>query len=85
MNELLAFIRARCTDDNHAYVDVAELFGGRALLDSHLPMLDLVDMLAADYEAMPPSDPRRPGLAYALRSLAQSHSHHPEYQEEWRP
>ncbi|MFI6155623.1 DUF6221 family protein [Kitasatospora sp. NPDC051170] len=85
MNELLAFIHARYEDDNHAYVDIAELFGGRALLDSHLPMLDLIDMLAADFEAMSASDPRRPGLAYALRSLAQSYSHHPEYEEAWRP
>lgn len=27
-----------------------DLFGGEALLDSHLPMLDLIDMLVRDSE-----------------------------------
>ncbi|MEU2731270.1 hypothetical protein ABZ650_26480, partial [Streptomyces griseoviridis] len=32
--------------------------GGEALLDSHLPMLDLTEQLAHDYKAMGSSDPR---------------------------
>ncbi|MGW4442188.1 DUF6221 family protein [Streptomyces sp. NPDC004682] len=71
--------------DSHAYADVAHRFGGDALLDSHLPMLDLVDMLAREYEAMEPVDARREGLAYALKVLAQSYAEHPDYRREWRP
>lgn len=52
---------------------------------SHLPMLDLIDMLARDYKAMDPSDSRTAGLAYALRVLSQSYAEHPDYRNEWRP
>ncbi|MFD3531902.1 DUF6221 family protein [Streptomyces sp. NPDC058664] len=48
-------------------------------------MLDLIDMLARDYEAMDPADPRSAGLAHTLRVLAQSSDDHPDYREEWRP
>ncbi|MFE6498004.1 DUF6221 family protein [Streptomyces sp. NPDC057748] len=50
-----------------------------------LPILDLVDMLARDYEAMDPSDARLAGLLHALRVLSQSYAEHPGYREEWRP
>ncbi|WP_037913309.1 DUF6221 family protein [Actinacidiphila yeochonensis] len=85
MDEVLKFIHARYEWDNHAYAEVAYRFGGDALLDSHLPMLDLVDMLARECEAMEPADPRVTGLAYALRVLAQSYADHPDYREAWRP
>ncbi|MFD3666264.1 DUF6221 family protein [Streptomyces sp. NPDC058659] len=48
-------------------------------------MLDLIDMLARDREAMDPTDPRFAGLTYALRVLAQSYAEHPDYRREWRP
>ncbi|MFJ7280937.1 DUF6221 family protein [Kitasatospora sp. NPDC098663] len=85
MDHLLRFLHARNEADNHAYAEVAHRFGGDALLDSHLPMLDLVEMLARDYEAMDSSDPRFTGLAYALRVLAQSYAEHTDYRPEWRP
>ncbi|MER5618283.1 DUF6221 family protein [Streptomyces sp. NPDC002215] len=50
-----------------------------------LPMLDLVDMLARDYEALDPSDARFAGLVHALRVLSQLYAEHPDYHEEWRP
>ncbi|MFE1589272.1 hypothetical protein ACFW6Q_26725 [Streptomyces sp. NPDC058737] len=34
-----------------------------------LPMLDLVDKLAREYEAVDPADARHVGLAYALKVL----------------
>ncbi|MFE2463145.1 hypothetical protein [Streptomyces sp. NPDC059402] len=71
--------------DIHAYAEVAHRFGGDALLDSHLPMLDLVDKLARDYEAMDPADARHVGLAYALKVLTQSYAEDPGYRHEWRP
>ncbi|MFH8692751.1 hypothetical protein ACH4EC_38635 [Streptomyces anulatus] len=52
---------------------------------SHLPMLDLVDMLARQYEAMDPADARHAGLTYALNVLAQSHAEPPNYRQEWLP
>ncbi|MER6448541.1 hypothetical protein DEJ51_21235 [Streptomyces venezuelae] len=85
MDDLLKFIHARYEADNHAYAEVSCRFGGEALLDSHLPMLDLIDLLAQDCEAMDSADPRFAGLTYALRVLAQSHAEHPDYREEWRP
>ncbi|MEV7977043.1 DUF6221 family protein [Streptomyces sp. NPDC086519] len=85
MDDLLRFLRARNEEDNHAYAYVAHTFGGEALLDSHLPMLDLIDMLARDFKTMDPTDSRIPGLAYALRVLAQSYAERPGYREEWRP
>ncbi|MFG2918852.1 DUF6221 family protein [Kitasatospora sp. NPDC048298] len=85
MEDIMRFLHARYEADCHAYAEVAYRFGGDALLDSHLPMLDLVNMLARDYEAMDSSDPRFAGLAYALRALAQSYAEHPDYREAWRP
>ncbi|MFI2415707.1 DUF6221 family protein [Streptomyces sp. NPDC018947] len=85
MDDLLMFLRARIEEDNHAYAYVAQTFGGEALLDGHLPMLDLIDMLARDYTAMDPADTRHAGLTYAIRVLAQSYAEHPAYQQEWRP
>ncbi|WP_327350753.1 hypothetical protein [Streptomyces sp. NBC_01304] len=83
MDDLLKFLHARIEEDNHAYAYVAQTFGGDALLDSHLPMLDLIDMLVRDYAAMDPADPRRAGLRHAIRVLAQSHAEHSAYQQEW--
>ncbi|WP_318218817.1 DUF6221 family protein [Streptomyces sp. SCL15-6] len=85
MDDLLRFLRARVGEDQHAYAYIAQTFGGDALLDSHLPMLDLIDMLARDYNTVDPADSRRAGLAYAMRVLAQSYAGHPAYQQEWRP
>lgn len=85
MDGLLKFLHARYEEDNHAYAEVSHRFGGDALLDSHPPMLDLVDMLTRDYEAMDRTDARFTGLAYALRALAQAYAEHPDYREEWRP
>ncbi|MGW7458315.1 DUF6221 family protein [Streptomyces sp. NPDC054797] len=85
MDDLLKFLVTCINDDNHAYAYVAETMGGEALLDSHLPMLDLIEQLANDYNAMAPSDSRSAGLAYALRVLGQSYAEHPAYQQEWRP
>ncbi len=85
MIDILEFLRARIEEDNHNYAYVAQTFGAEALLDSHLPMLDLVEMLARDYNAMDPEDPRRQGLAYSLLVLAQSYAEHPAYRQEWRP
>ncbi|MFM9608067.1 DUF6221 family protein [Streptomyces niveiscabiei] len=85
MNALLRFLHARCEEDNHAYAYVAQCFGGDALLDSQLPMLDMVDALAREYEGMSTGDVRRPGVEFALRMLAQAYHEHPEYREAWRP
>ncbi|MFI1100798.1 DUF6221 family protein [Streptomyces melanogenes] len=85
MDDLLKFLRARIEEDNHAYAYVAQTFGGEALLDSHLPMLDLIEMLAQDYKVMEPTDARHAGLTYAIHALAQSYAEHPAYQQEWRP
>ncbi|WP_344085688.1 DUF6221 family protein [Luedemannella helvata] len=85
MHDLVRFLRARTMEDNHAYAEVSYRFGGEALLDSHLPMLDMVEKLAQDFEAMDAPDERFAGLAYAVRVLAQSYADHPEYREEWRP
>ncbi|KUN35729.1 hypothetical protein AQJ30_23865 [Streptomyces longwoodensis] len=85
MDDLVEFLIARLNDDNHAYAYVAGTLGGEALLDSHLPMLDLIEQLARDYKAMDPSDSRSVGLAYALRVLGQSYTEHPAYLQEWRP
>ena len=81
MDDLVEFLIARIMDDNHAYAYVV----GEALLNSHLPMLDLVEQLANDYKAMDPSDSRSAGLAYALRVLGQSYAEHSAYQQGWRP
>lgn len=85
MDDLVKFLRDRNMEDNHAYAEVAHRFGADALLDSHLPMLDLVDMLARDYQAMNSADSRQAGLAYALEVLAQSYAEHSQHRQEWRP
>ncbi|CAL9337267.1 DUF6221 family protein [Streptomyces sp. enrichment culture] len=85
MDDLVKFLRDRNMEDNHAYAEVAHRFGADALLDSHLPMLDLIDMLARDYQAMDSADSRHAGLAYALKVLAQSYAEHSQYRQEWRP
>ncbi|MER7484334.1 DUF6221 family protein [Streptomyces sp. NPDC126510] len=85
MDDLVKFLRDRNMEDNHAYAEVAHRFGADALLDSHLPMLDLIDMLARDYQAMDAADSRHAGLAYALKVLAQSYAEHSQYRQEWRP
>ncbi|MET8577007.1 hypothetical protein [Streptomyces sp. NPDC005012] len=81
----MEFLIERINDDNHAYAYVADTLGGEALLDSHLPMLDLIEQLANDYKSMNPSDSRSAGLAYALRVPGQSYTEHPAYQQKWRP
>jgi hypothetical protein len=68
------FLRDRNVEDNHAYAEVAHRFGADALLDSHLPM---VDMLARDYQAMDSAEARHAGLAYALKVLAKSYASTP--------
>ncbi|MFD0341174.1 DUF6221 family protein [Streptomyces sp. NPDC127117] len=85
MDDLVQFLVARIMEDNHAYAYVSDTLGGEALLDSHLPMLDLTEQLAHDYKAMDPSDSRSAGLTYALRVLAQSYAEHPAYRQKWRP
>ncbi|MFD3919120.1 hypothetical protein [Streptomyces sp. NPDC058595] len=85
MDELVEFLVARIMDDNHAYAYVADTLGGEALLDSHLPMLDLIEQLANGFKAMNASDSRSVGLEYALRVLGQSYAEYPAYQQEWRP
>ncbi|MBB2943219.1 hypothetical protein FB565_002932 [Actinoplanes lutulentus] len=72
-HELVGYLR-RCNEaDNHRYAEVAGRFGGDALLDSHLPLLDLVDQLARDWQVMDSTDERYPGLTYALRVLIQAY------------
>ncbi|GAA3778996.1 hypothetical protein [Micromonospora maritima] len=75
--ELVAYLRRCNSEDNHAYADVAHRFGADALLDSHLPMLDQVDLLAQEWQAMDPSDERYVGLTYALRVIAAAYLRHP--------
>jgi hypothetical protein len=75
--ELVGYLR-RCNEaDNHRYAEVAGRFGGDALLDSHLPMLDLVDELARDWQAMDPADERYAGLTYALRVMLRAYFNEP--------
>ncbi|MFI6475332.1 DUF6221 family protein [Streptomyces sp. NPDC050516] len=85
MDDILNFLRTPNAEDNHAYAYVARTFGAEALLDSHLPMLDLIDMLARDYNTIDSTDPRKAGLTYTIRVLAQAYAEHPAYRREWRP
>jgi hypothetical protein len=85
MDDLVRFLRRRNEADNHAYAEVSYRFGGEALLDSHLPMLDMIDKLAQDWQAMDPADDRYAGLTYALRVVAQAYHDHPAYQQQWMP
>ncbi|MEU4162865.1 hypothetical protein [Actinoplanes sp. NPDC026670] len=72
-HELVGYLR-RCNEaDNHRYADVAGRFGGEAVLDSHLPLLDLVDQLAQDWQVMDSTDERYAGLTYALKVLVQAY------------
>lgn len=75
--ELVSYLRRCNMQDNHAYAEVAHRFGGEALLDSHLPMLDQVDLLAQEWQVMDPSDDRYAGLTYALRVIAKAYLQHP--------
>ena len=71
--EAVAYLR-RCNEaDNHAYAEVLRRFGAEALLDSHLPMLDLVDQLAREWQAMDPADERYAGLTHALLVLVRAY------------
>jgi hypothetical protein len=71
--ELVSYLR-RCNEaDNHAFAEVVQRFGGDALLDSHLPTLDLIDQLAQEWQAMNPADDHYPGLTYALRVLTRAY------------
>ncbi|WP_158933388.1 hypothetical protein [Streptomyces sp. KE1] len=36
-DDLVTLLATRIADDHHAYASVAPIFGGEALLDSHLP------------------------------------------------
>ncbi|MCF2526028.1 hypothetical protein [Yinghuangia soli] len=85
MDDLLGFLVGRIMDDNHAYAFVADTMGGEALLDSHLPMLDLIWQLANDHKAMDATDARSAGVEYALRVLTQAYDYSAAYREEWRP
>jgi hypothetical protein len=45
MGGLVTFLRDRNMADNHAYAEVvAHRFSGEAILDNHLPMLEMVDL-----------------------------------------
>ncbi|GID29428.1 hypothetical protein Abr02nite_44110 [Paractinoplanes brasiliensis] len=71
--EVVGYLR-RCNEaDNHRFAEVAGRFGEEALLDSHLPMLDLIDELAREWQVMEPADERYAGLTYALRVLARAY------------
>ncbi|MFF3937865.1 DUF6221 family protein [Streptomyces phaeofaciens] len=83
MDDLLKFLAARISEDGH---HVADTRGGDALLDSHLRILDAMEVPANDCSGMPdPWDGRTHGLTHALRVLAQAYAAHPAYREEWRP
>jgi hypothetical protein len=80
--ELVAYL-IRCIDeDNHGYAYVAHQFGGEALLDSHLPMLDLIQSLAQDWQLMDPADGRYAGLTHALRVITKAYYNPVEEREE---
>ncbi|MFJ3141977.1 DUF6221 family protein [Streptomyces halstedii] len=85
MDDLVEFLVARVMAESHAYAYVVGTLGGEALLDSRLPMLDLIERLANDCKATDPTDPRPAGLTYALRVLDQAYAQRPAYQQAWRP
>ncbi|BCY11836.1 hypothetical protein [Actinoplanes sp. L3-i22] len=72
--ELIRDMIRRIQEDNHEYAYVANQFGPHALLNSHLPMLDLIESLAAEWLIMDPADDRYVGLAHALRVIAQAYA-----------
>ncbi|MFD1364165.1 hypothetical protein [Actinoplanes sichuanensis] len=75
--ELVGYLR-RCNQaDNHRYADVAGRFGSEALLESHLPMLDLIDDLAQEWQTMDVADERYAGLTYALRVMVRAYTSAP--------
>lgn len=73
-HDLVSYLIRCINEDNHAYAYVSHQFGGDALLDSHLPMLDLIESLARDWQTMDPRDNRYAGLTHALRVIAQAYS-----------
>jgi hypothetical protein len=73
--ELVGYLIRCINEDNHAYAYVAHQFGGEALLDSHLPTLDLIESLAQEWQVMDAADDRYAGLTYALRVIAKAYYH----------
>jgi hypothetical protein len=73
--ELVGYLIRCINKDNHAYAYVAHQFGGDALLDSHLPMLDLIESLAKEWQVMDPADDRYAGLTYALQVIVKAYHH----------
>ncbi|GIE90321.1 hypothetical protein [Actinoplanes regularis] len=73
-HDLVRYLTRCIETDNHAYAYVLDRFGGEALLDSQLPMLDMVESLARDWQAMDPADERYVGLTHALRVITQAYS-----------
>jgi hypothetical protein len=65
--ELISYLIRCINEDDHAYACVAHQFGVEALLDSHLPMLDLIESLAQEWQALDAAADRHVGLDYALR------------------
>ncbi|MGW3888862.1 hypothetical protein ACWD69_09245 [Micromonospora chokoriensis] len=76
-HELVWYLRRCYEADNHAYADIAQRFGEYALMDSHLPLLDMVNKLARDWQVMDPADERYTGITYSLRTLVQAYLHLP--------
>jgi hypothetical protein len=71
--KLVSYLIRCINEDNHAYAYVAHQFGGEALLDSHLPMLDLIEGLAQEWQGLDAADDRYAGLTYALRVIAKAY------------
>jgi hypothetical protein len=82
--ELVSYLIRCINEDNHHYAYVAHQFGGEALLASHLPMLDLIESLANEWEAMDPADDRYAGLTHALRVISRAY-HNPAGEQQERP
>ncbi|MFE1150604.1 hypothetical protein ACFW42_26355 [Streptomyces albidoflavus] len=77
MHDLAKFLTARIADDHHAYAYVAHTFGGEALLDSHLPLLDLTEQLANDHRTMALPDSGTAPVCVAPHPSAQPALPHP--------
>ena len=71
--ELVSYLIRCINEDNHAYAYVAGRFGGEALLDSHLPMLDMIESLAREWQRLDPADDRYTGVTHALRVIAKAY------------
>jgi hypothetical protein len=68
----------RCIDEDlHGYAYIANQYGPEALLDSHLPMLDLIQSLAQEWLNMDAADERHAGLGHALRTICQAYPYRP--------